>query len=122
MFIQSFLSYNSEVKKTYLAAKGYYPESANEVDTINPTLTTPSLNKRKQLILEGKKVYFNTLLAVDLFDTDRFLPPNVDIKIKLVRSAEKFGLFQDATEAKSFKIVLKDVKLHMRKKLPTLLL
>ena len=35
MFIQSFLSYNSEVKKTYLAAEGYYPESANEVDTIN---------------------------------------------------------------------------------------
>ncbi len=122
MFIQSFLSYNSEVKKTYLAAEGYYPENADEVDTINVTAATPSLNKRKQLIMDGKKVYFNTRLAVDLFDTDRFLPPNVDIKIKLVRSAEKFGLLQDAAAEKPFKIVLKDVKLHMRKVLPTLLL
>ena len=80
------------MKKTYLAAEGYYPESADEVATIFPTAATPSLNKRKQLISDGKKVYFNTRLAVDLFDTDRFLPPNVDIKIKLVRSAEKFGL------------------------------
>ena len=70
MFLQSFLSYNSEVKKTYLATKGYYPESTNEVATIIPTAATPSLNKRKQLISEGKKVYFNTRLAVDLFDTD----------------------------------------------------
>ena len=45
----------------------------------------------------------------------------MDIKKKLVRSAEKFGLLQDNT-AKSFKIVLKDVKLHMRKVLLTLLL
>ena len=112
MFLQSFLNYNSDVKKIYLAAKGYYPESANQVATIIPTASTPSLNKRKQLISEGKKVYFNTRLAVDLFDTDRYLPPNVDIKIKLVRSAEKFGLLQENT-AKSFKIVLKDVKLHI---------
>ena len=109
------------MKKTYLATKGYYPKSANKVATIIPTTAKPSLNKRKQLILEGKKVYFNTRLAIDLFDTDRFLPPNVDIKIKLVRSAEKFGLLQENT-AKSFKIMLKDVKLHMRKALPTLLL
>ena len=46
----------------------------------------------------------------------------MDIKIKLVRSAEKFGLFQDPAAAKPFKIVLKDVKLHMRKVLPTLIL
>ena len=61
-------------------------------------------------------------MAIDMFDTDRFLPPNVDIKIKLVRSAEKFVFLQDPTAAKPFKIVLKDVKLHMRKVLPTLML
>ena len=46
----------------------------------------------------------------------------MDIKIKLVRSAEKFGLLQDPAAAKPFKIVLKDVKLHMGKVLPTLML
>ena len=94
MFLQSFLSYNVDVKDTYLAAEGYYPENKDEVTItdIPAEIQSRSLRKRKELILNGKKVFFNTRIAVYLFDTDRFLPPNVDIKIKLVRSAEKFGL------------------------------
>ena len=123
MFLQSFLSYNIDVKDTYLAAKGYYPENEDEVTitSIPAEIQSCSLKKRKELILEGKKLFFNTRLAVDLFDTDRFLPPNVDIKINLVRSPEKFGLFHINTP-KPLKIVLKDVKLHMKQVLPTLLL
>ena len=127
MFIQSFLSYNFDVKDSYLSAEGFYDETIPEVTTeeipakVNSELYN-SLLKRKKMMLNGKKVFFNTRIAVDLFDTVRFLPPNVDIKIKLVRSAEKFGLLQDPAAAKPFKIVLKDVKLHMRKVLPTLML
>ena len=96
MFIQSFLSYNFDVKDSYLAAEGFYTETIAKVTTkeipaqIDSELY--SLQKRKKLMSNGKKVFFNTRIAIDLFDTDRFLPPNVDIKIKLVRSAEKFGL------------------------------
>ena len=124
MFIQSFLSYNLDVKTSYLSAEGFYNESKSEISLeefgpkFNPEVT---LYTRKKLMMNGKKVFFNTRIAVDLFDTDRFLPPNVDIKIKLVRSPEKFGLLQDPAAAKPFKIVLKDVKLHMRKVLPTLM-
>ena len=94
MFLQSFLSYNIDVKDTYLAVEGYYPETIDEVaiTEISAQTESRSLRKRKKLILEGKKVFFNTGIAIDLFDTDRFLPPNVDINIKLDRSAEKFGL------------------------------
>ena len=126
MFIQSFLSYNFDVKDSYLAVEGFYNKTIAEVTTeeipaqIDSELY--SLQKRKKLMSNGKKVFFNTRIEVDLFDTDQFLPPNVDIKIKLVRSAEKFGLLQDPAAAKPFKIVLKDVKLHMRKVLPTLML
>ncbi len=124
MFLQSYLSYNIDVKDTYLAAEGYYPETEDETTAtkITDEVSSSSLKKRKNLILNGKKVFFNSRIAVDLFDTDRFLPPNVDIKIKLVRSAETFGLLQDPAAAKPFKIVLKDVKLHMRKVLPTLII
>ena len=124
MFIQSFLSYNFDVKDSYLSAEGYYKETMSEItiEEIPAKFETYSLEKRKKLMSNGKKVFFKTRIAVDLFDTDRFLPPNVDIKIKLVRSAETFGLLQDPAAAKPFKIVLKDVKLHMRKVLPTLML
>ena len=120
MFIQSFLSYSLEVKDSYLQSEGYYSESADEIEKlIADSADEKSLTKRKALITGLKKVYFSTRLAVDLFHTDRFLPPNVDIKIKLVRSPEKFGLLQKDTDNK-FKIVLKDLKLQMRKILPTL--
>ena len=104
MFLQSFLSYNYDVKDTYLAAEGYYPETVDQVaiTDIPAEIKSYSLKKRKNLILNSKKVFFNMRIAVDLFDTDRFLSPNVDIKIKLVRSAEKFGLLQENT-AKTFK-------------------
>ena len=120
MFIQSFLSYSLEVKDSYLQSEGYYSESADEIEKIYAESNNEkSLTKRKTLITDLKKVYFSTRLAVDLFHTDRFLPPNVDIKIKLVRSPEKFGLLQKGTDSK-FKIELKDLKLQMRKILPTL--
>ena len=125
MFIQSFLSYNVDVKNSYLSAEGFYNESKSEitVEDIPANINTElSLCTRKKLMMNSKKVFFNTRIAVDLFDTNQFLPPNVDIKIKLVRSPETFGLLQDPAVAKPFKIVLKDVKLHMRKVLPTLML
>lgn len=85
-----------------------------------------SLYRRKPKILAKKKVYFNARLGADIFYTDRFLPPNVDMKIKLIRSHRSFGLLYN-TKTKTgealdrdFKIVLKDLKLHMRKVLPTL--
>ena len=119
MFLQSYLSYNSDVKRTYLSAEGYYPENYQEIKLAKPVENATSLIKRRKIIIEKKKVYFSSRLAVDLFHTDRFLPPNVDIKIKLVRSPEKFGLLHEVAN-KSFKIVLKDLKLQMRKVLPTL--
>ena len=119
MFLQSYLSYNSHVKETYLSTEGYFPETHEEINWGTTPGNKDSLKKRRQLISGLKKVYFSSRLAVDLFYTDRFLPPNVDIKIKLVRSSEKFGVLHGVAD-KSFKIVLKDLKLQMRKVLPTL--
>ena len=119
MFLQSYLSYNSDVKETYLTAEGFFPENYQEIKFAKPVEYAHSLIKRRKLISESKKVYFSNRLAVDLFHTDRFLPPNVDIKIKLVRSPETFGILHQEAD-KSFKIVLKELKLQMRKVLPTL--
>ena len=74
MFLQLFLSYNIEVKDTYLAAEGYYPETIDEVAiTKIPAQTeSHSLKKRKKLILNDKKKYFSTrvqlLICLTLID------------------------------------------------------
>ena len=49
--------------------------------------------------------------------TDKYMPPSVDIKIKLVRNSLSFGILH-AEDKKSFKIILKGLKLKMRKVLP----
>ena len=137
MFIQSYLTYNKAVKGSYLMAEGFYPSFPSESDNSELKISkqdTPGLYLRKQLLLNKKKVFFNTRLGVDFFYTDKFLPPNIDIKIKLIRNKETFGLrylpskavTSDNTTAttptttKNYRIVLKDLKLHMRKVLPTL--
>ena len=72
MFLQWYLSYNIDVKDTYLAAEGYYPEDDVEVTAtkITDEVSSRSLRKRKKLILNRKKVFFNSRIAVDLFHTD----------------------------------------------------
>ena len=145
MFIQSFLTYSKAVKETYLVAEGFYNEKADEVDNLSyhtiSSQSTPGMYLMRQLITNKRKVFFNTRLAVDFFHTDKFLPPNIDIKIKLIRNKETFGLrylpqtsstveipatsssaatSETVLTTKHYRIVLQDLKLHMRKVLPTL--
>ena len=132
MYIQSLLSYNTLVKQSYLEAEGYTYEAAgeNQITVYDPDtvggILYPGLYARKNKITDKKKVYFNTRMGADIFYMDRFLPPNVDIKIKLIRHHKSFGLLYtksraaDAVNKHDFKIVLKDLKLHMRKVLPTM--
>ena len=70
-------------------------------------------------ILNGKKVYFSSTIAADVLRMDKYLPPNIDIKIKLKRFNRKFGLVQ-SEPARTFSISLQDVKLRVRKVLPAL--
>ena len=67
-------------------------------------------------ILKGKKVYFSSAIPAVIFYSDKYLPPNVEIEIKLRRFNPKFGLTHHST-TKSFNICLQDVKLRMRKAL-----
>ena len=115
-FIQTELSYDTEVKECQLRAEGYFNEEPEDISVHDPT-SNERLIKRRDLCVNGKKVYFCSRLGADIMYTDKYLPPNVDIKIKLVRNHSKFGLLHNE-DGKSFNIILKDLKLKMRKVLP----
>ena len=116
-FIQTELSFDTECKKCQLSAEGYFVETKDEIGKYDPT-GNDSLKKRRKMIEDGKKVYFCSRLGADIVYTDKYLPPNIDIKVKLVRNDPKFGILHNEDD-KSFKIVLKDLKLKMRKVLPS---
>ena len=58
MFLQSYLSYNSHVKETYLSAEGYFPENHEEVNWSTTPADDSSLQKRRSLIIGKKSLLF----------------------------------------------------------------
>ena len=116
-FIQTELSYDLENKKCQLRSEGYFVEEPEEIEKHDPT-SNGNLESRRDLVKEGKKVYFCSRLGADIMYTDKYLPPNVDIKIKLVRNNPDFGILHNEVD-KKYVIKLKDLKLKMRKVLPS---
>ena len=62
---------------------------------------------------QRQKGIFCSRCGADIMYTDKCIPPSVDIKIKLIRNNPTFGIIHGEDD-KSFKIVLKDLKLKMR--------
>ena len=73
------------------------------------------IEENRPRILNGKNVYFSSTLLADIFHTDKYLPPNVEISIVLRRFNTAFGVIQPLSVDKMFRIRLKELKLRMRK-------
>ena len=114
-FIQTELSFDRETKQSQLRAEGYFEEEG-DIEAYEPD-SNQRLSYRRNLIANGRKIYFCSRLGADIMYTDKYIPPSVDIKIKLIRNNPAFGILHGEND-KTFKIVLKDLKLKMRKVLP----
>ena len=112
-FIPTELSFDRETKLSQLRAEGYCEEEEGDVDAYEPGENS-RLSFCQNLIVNSKKVYFCSRLGADIMLPDKYIPPCVDIKIKLIRNNPTFGILHGEDD-KSFKIVLKDLKLKMRK-------
>ena len=123
--IDTILSYHLNTVKYGLQAEGclstHYDSCRIEFDDASGIKNTSCscFKKSRKKILDGKKVYFSSTIGADVLRMDKYLPPNIDIKIKLKRFNRKFGIVQ-ADNARTFSISLQDLKLRMRKVLPPL--
>ena len=81
--------------------------------------TCACYKESRRKILDGRVVHFSSTIGADIMRIDQYLPPNVDIKIKLKRFNPSFGLLQIEGDG-TFALRLKDLKLRMRKVLPSL--
>ena len=124
--IDTMLSYHVNTMEYALQAEGCLPNHYgacgflfDPVTGFNDNSTCVCFKNAREKILNGKKVYFSSTIGADILRMDKYLPPNIDIKIKLKRFNRKFGIAQNEA-AKTFSISLQDVKLRMRKVLPAL--
>ena len=122
-YIDTALSYHFNVNNNVGKAEGNYLSEREYCyfNIVDGAVASASCEDRKEfhnMITDGKKVYFNSTIPADIFHTDKYLPPNIEIKIKLARFNPAFGITQKEAD-KHFVIMLKDLKLEMRKVLPS---
>ena len=68
-FIQTELSFDRETKLSQLRAEGYFEEEEGDMDAYQPGENS-RLSYHRNLIVNGKKVYFCSRLGADIMYTD----------------------------------------------------
>ena len=123
-YIDTTLSYQFGIINCVGKSEGYYKchregcGSSYDEDGVQEDVSCLDLAEIHKSIHGGKKMYFSSTIPADILHTNKYLPPNVEISIKLARLNTSFGICQyDA--AKTFRLILKDLKLRMRKVLPS---
>ena len=112
-YIEHLLSYGSDLKNTVLkTAANWIPDEPGKADVC----TGKAFLERHKLwtASAGKRVGFSIPLQLDVLTTDRFLPKNIDLGIKLHKADDQL-LYTSGEAGKTYKIVFHDLKLHVRR-------
>lgn len=111
-FIESHLTYDSELKKTTLAAcEMYHKDDVGKENDFALTDTTTSFVVRKKKYI-GKKLHFSIILHIDFFQCPNYLIPNCEVRLKLIRAEDTFSIL-GATMLSKIKV--NSLKLKVRR-------
>lgn len=116
-YLETLLSYGPAAKHSQLTSALYYKDTSQSMEEGNP-LDVHGLNaglkKRHSFIDQGRAVDLLGCIHSDLFFQDKYLPSDVGLRIRLVRSKDAFSLMSDVP-ADAFKVKILDCKLFVRK-------
>ena len=116
-YLETVLSYGDAAKSSQLTSSLYYKDVATHFEEANPhdaNGVNTGFRKRSALANEGNIVEMLGCIHSDLFFQDRFLPNDVNIKIRLVRNKDAFCLMSSVQGA-AFKVRILECKLYIRK-------
>lgn len=126
-YLETFLSYGVEAKSSHLQASLWRADDADEFDDCKygtNEMETNNANKvkvynntknvglesRRTIIKGGRTFDLMFPLHCDFFNSDRLLPPGVQMNLKLTRGSDNF-VFMNMGTTKTFKIVLSNMML-----------
>ena len=114
-YIESLLNYSKSEKETFLTSSLFYKDTKGKMDELSPVAAGAArnlgLHKRSRYTLTSNTVGLIGTPFCDIFNTDRFLVPGVEMKIKINLHSNEFILMSSvATE----KIEIVEVKLRIR--------
>jgi len=107
-FIETVLTYGQDAKKTHLTLDGW---EADEVGSENKYTENDGWVKRKKRII-GKNYHFSMILHADFIQMERFLIPNTNINIKLIRNSDDYSMMSATSIAK---VEFKSLRLSVHK-------
>ena len=115
-YIESLLNYTIAEKSSFLTSALFYKDTAGNMDEPNPAQATAN-KVNKGLLARSKYTLTSNIVGLmgtpfcDIFQTDRFLVPNVEMKIKINIHSNEFMLMSDV-EDEQVKII--SAKLRIR--------
>jgi len=116
-YIETLLTYGPEAKQSQLTSELYYKDVAgamNELDLqANPVLNTGLLQRRNHGSVSAV-VDMLGAIHCDLFFQNKYLPNDVSVRIRLVRSKDAFCLMSDDA-AHGYRVKIVECKLLVRK-------
>ena len=92
-FIETHLSFNQHAKEGHLYCECYTKETVgkeNNFEIGTAAEPNPTFDIRKKRC--ESKIYFSIILHIDLFQSERYLLPGCEVKLKFIRNDDKFSL------------------------------
>ena len=100
-YIESLLNYTAAEKGSFLTSALFYKDTAGNMDETDPEQATAA-KKNLGLFRRAQYTYDSNIIGLmgtpfcDIFQTDRFLVPNVEVKIKINIHSNEFMLMSPA--------------------------
>lgn len=116
-YLETLLSYGDSAKTSQLTSALYYKDVATHLEDTNPhdpNTENTGLVKRSSFTNQGRVVDMIGTIHSDLFFQDRFIPNDVNIRIRLIRNKDAFCLMSAVQDA-AFKVRILECKLYVRK-------
>ena len=117
-YLESLLNYDKSAKDTFLTSALFYKDTHGNMDQSNPVAAGNANNWGLQL--RSKYTRASAIVGLigtpfcDIFHTDRFLVPDVEIKIKLNLNSSEFILMSSDGPPASEKVEIVEAKLRIR--------
>ena len=116
-YLETILSYGDAAKTSQMTSALLYKDTASHFEDANPhdaNGRNTGFKRRSALIEDGRVVDMIGGIHSDLFFQDRFLPNDINIRIRLVRNKDAFCLMSTAAGA-AYKVRILECKLYVRK-------
>jgi len=111
-YIETHLSFGDEAKNTHLKCEMYRKDQLGKEETFSITGEENKVFKADHAKLKAGKFSFSSILHVDFFQSQRYLIPGCNTKLKFIRNEDKFSLLGAALASK---IKVHNLRLSVRK-------